>query len=290
MSIERITKSSKKSTIILKPNFLLPGVGRAGSTFLYSCLKQHPEIYLSTIKELRFFSSNYELGKKWYLKHFESKKKFPAVGEASTEYMYSEKGTKKMHDFNPDFKFIFMLRNPVDRAFSNYKREIQVWGESRTFEEILETSDRYTWPGRYFTHMSRYLKYFPKESLKFVVFEKFIKNTHNYLREICEFLNVNAKFKFNSSAFNRNPSKMPINLPLQKFNRKLYYFNPKEHILKQILRIGCGVGVNYINHLYFKSRKFPKMKEPTKTYLKEYFNDEILKLEELIEQDLSIWK
>lgn len=269
---------------------MLPGVGRAGSTFLYSCLKQHPEIYLSTIKELRYFSSNYELGQNWYLKNFKSKSNFLTVGEASTEYMYSQKATKRMYDFNPDFKFIFMLRNPVDRAFSNYTREIQVWGESRTFEEILESSERYTWPGKYYTHMSRYLKHFPKKNLKFVVFEKFIKNINKYLKDICTFLNVNPNFKFNSSAFNRNPSKMPISLPLQKFNRKLYYFNPKEHILKQVLRIGCGVSVNYINHIYFKLREFPKIEKTTKNYLKEYFQDEILDLEKLIEQDLTIWK
>jgi len=269
---------------------LLAGVGRAGSTFLYSCLKQHPEIYLSTIKELRYFSSNYELGQNWYLKNFKSKSNFLAVGEASTEYMYSLKATKRMYDFNPDFKIIFMLRNPVERAFSNYKREIQVWGESRTFETILEEGDRYTRPGMYYTHMTRFLKYFPKENLKFVVFEKFIKITNDYLKEICEFLNVNPRFKFNSSASNINPSKMPINLPLQRLNRKLYYFNPKEHILKQALRIGCGVALNYINHLYNKQQKFPKMKESTRRYLKEYFKDEVSKLEELIGEDLTIWK
>ena len=65
-----LTSLLNKSTIILKPNFLIPGAGRSGTTTLYEYLKQHPEIFLSEKKEPVFFSNYYELGEKWYLQNF----------------------------------------------------------------------------------------------------------------------------------------------------------------------------------------------------------------------------
>ena len=247
--MEKLSNLTNRINNVLKPNLLLAGAGRSGSTFLFSCLKQHPQIYLSKIKELRYFSSNYELGESWYLNHFKCKMDFPVVGEASTEYLYSESATKKIFEFNPNFKIIFMFRNPVERAFSNFKREIQIWGESRSFEHILRVSNRYTLPSMYSKHISRFLEYFPKENLKVIIFEKFIKDVPNYLKEICEFLKINPYFKFDQSKFNENPSKVPISIKLQELNKKLYYFNPKEAFLKQVIRIGCGMSINDINHV-----------------------------------------
>ena len=121
------------------------------------------------------------------------------MGEASTQYFYTEKATKRIYDYNPDFKLVFIIRNPVIRAFSNYKREIQVWGESQSFEEILKKNNRYTWPAMYHTHLSRFLRYFPKSHLHIIIFEKFIKDVSKYLKEIYKFLEINPIFKFNQS-------------------------------------------------------------------------------------------
>ena len=221
------------------------------------------------------------------MEHFKSLKEYHAVGEASTQYFYTAKTPKKIYEFNPDFKLIFIIRNPVVRAYSNYNREIQVWGESRSFEEII---DRYTGPSMYYTHLSRFLKFFPKAQMRIIILEKFIKNVDRYLKEICEFLEINPKFKFNPNKFTRNPSKMPISLRLQKLNKNFFYLNRREHFLLQAIRVGCRGVIDSINHLFYKSREFPKIKKSMKKNLKNYFHDEILKLEELIEEDLSVWK
>ena len=288
--MEKLSQLSKKKILTLRPNFLIPGSGRSGSTFLYSCLKQHPQILFSTIKEPSYFSKYYDLGEKWYLNHFKSRKDFPVVAESSTQYFYSVEATKRIYDFNPDFKLIFIIRNPVNRAFSNYNREVQMWGESRTFEEIIENDDRYTWPAMYYTHLSRYFKYFPSSQVKILIFEKFIKNVENNLREICEFLKINSDFKFDPGKFKQNPSKMPISPRLQKLNKKYFELNRREPLLIQTFRVGCRSLVNFSNHLFYKSREIPGMKEATKKYLKDFFNEEILKLEDLLDEDLSIWK
>ena len=287
---EKILNFSDKSYIKLRPNFLIPGSGRAGSTFLHSCLKQHPEIYFSTIKEPSYFSRYYDLGEEWYLKHFVSKKIYPIVGEASTQYFYNVKATKRIYDFNPEFKLLFIVRNPVLRAYSNYTREIQLWGETRSFEEIIQKDDRYTQPAMYYTHLSRYLNYFQRDQLFIIIFEKFIKNINQYLKKICEFLEINSNFKFDPNKFSRNPSKVPLNPYFQKFNKNLFRFDRRDPFIIQAIRVGGREVINSINHIFYKSRQFPDMSNSSKKYLKNLFYNEIEKLEELLEEDLSIWK
>ena len=286
----KLSQLSKKKRLTLRPNFLIPGSGRSGSTFLYSCLQQHPQIFFSTIKEPSYFSKYYDLGEKWYLNHFKSKKYYPIVAEASTQYFYRVKATKRMYDFNPDFKLVFIVRNPVIRAISNYNREVQMWGESRPFEDIIEKDNRYTWPAMYYTHLSRYFKYFPKSQIKVLVFEKFIKNVEKFLKEVCEFLIVNPNFKFKPRKFKQNPSKMPISMRVQKLNKKYFELNRREPLVAQAFRVGCRSLINFSNHLFYKSREFPEVKKATEKYLKDFFNEEILKLEELLDEDLSIWR
>jgi len=165
-----------------------------------------------------------------------------------------------------------------------------MWGESRVFEDIIKEDIRYTWPAKYYTHLSRFLKYFPKSQLKIIIFEKFIKNIHKNLKEICHFLEINPGFKFNPNKFVQNPSKMPISTSLQKLNRKYFELNRREPFIIQTLRVGGRALINSINHAFYKSREFPQMKNSEKRYLKDYFSDEIIKLEELINEDLSIWR
>lgn len=286
-----ITKFSNlfiRSSVKLKPNFLIPGAGRSGTTTLYNYLKQHPEVFLPENKEPNFFSLNYNLGYKWYLHQFRSVKKVKAVGEASTTYFDHENAIKKIYKFNPNFKLIFILRNPVERAFSGYKWDIQHLGEIRSFKDIIRENERYLWPGKYFYHISRFLNYFPKNKMIFIIFEKFIKNELKYMKKISEFLGLNPSFNFDSKKIKKNPSKMPLSISLQKKINKSFNSNPKEHISKRTIKYGCRIVLNRINHLW-KFQDFPNMDEITRNYLRNYFKKEIIKLEEIIEKDLSLW-
>lgn len=287
--LNKIKKKFWKDFIFLKPNFLIPGVGRSGTTTLYSYLKQHPEIYMNEYKEPNYFSRYYHLGQNWYSSQFKSKRNFSLIGEASTPYFDTIKATKRIYHFNPNFKLIFMLRNPVDRAFSHYKWDIENWGELRSFEELLIKSDRYLWPGKYYTHISRFLRFFKKKNMLFIIFERFIEEKYENLKKVCEFLDINPNFKFNPNLVNKNPSRMPCSLSLQRFKKEKLSIEPIEPISIRFTKLGIGLIIQKVNHFY-KCRDFPKFKENTKRYLKKYYEKEILKLEKLINENLIIWK
>ncbi|MFX0132201.1 MAG: sulfotransferase domain-containing protein, partial [Candidatus Hodarchaeota archaeon] len=224
----------------IKPNFIIAGTARSGTTTLYSYLKQHPEICMSSIKEPEFFSRYYNKGIEWYLRFFfklnkqSSKKIFlyallprfkrcrneKFVGEATTRYFHYPKAVERIYKFNPHFKLIFILRNPITRAFSNYVREIQTKGIRERFEKIIKTNHirrkEYLNPGRYFTHLSRFLKYFSKKQIHIIIFEKFLSNPNKILKNVLSFLGANNTFNFNHNIIKSNPSVMPISLFFQK--------------------------------------------------------------------------
>ena len=117
-----------------KPNFIVIGAMKAATTSLYTYLKQHPEIFMTKVKEPMFFNNfqqenNYKiLGKKRkklntleeYLAMFKDVKNEKAIGEASPAYIYNQKAPQLIKEHLPNVKIIAILRHPTDRAYSNY--------------------------------------------------------------------------------------------------------------------------------------------------------------------------
>ena len=112
---------------ITKPNFFIIGAPRSGTTSLSSYLSDHPDIYFSDVKETGFFHNGVLSHKHTTIKDYmeicfsgTKDKKYKAVGEGTTSYLSSKKAVERVLEFNPDAKFIAMLRNPVDMMYSLY--------------------------------------------------------------------------------------------------------------------------------------------------------------------------
>jgi hypothetical protein len=194
-----------------EPNFLGLGAVRAGTTFLYYLLKAHPDIYVPPQKrpEPHFFlkSSEYEKGCPYYLeKYFSAVNQEKVIGEISSSYLWGERVPSRIYRDFPQLKFIAVLRNPIDRAFSNYWHSKKNGWEKLTFEEALRQEDdrmaqlspadqeigpfAYKGRSRYGEQVERYLKYFNREQFFFVLFEEFIKDPQTQMKRIFDFLNV----------------------------------------------------------------------------------------------------
>ena len=119
------------------PNFLIIGAMRAGTTSLYHYLKQHPQVYMSPVKEPRFFAlegekpdpgrptderlMNHSITDiEAYRALFQAVSKETAIGEASPLYLYSPKAPERIRHYIPDAKLIAVLRDPVERAYSHF--------------------------------------------------------------------------------------------------------------------------------------------------------------------------
>jgi hypothetical protein len=132
----------------LLPDFLLIGAMRSGTSYLHYLLTRHPSIAPAFTKEILYFSNydgNYDKGLSWYRAHFplKAKKDFAVqlqkrkflTGEASPVYIYHPAVPQRILDVIPKTKLILVLRNPIDRAFSQYNKACKLGNETLPFDE-----------------------------------------------------------------------------------------------------------------------------------------------------------
>lgn len=121
------------------PNFLVGGPPKCASTSLYFYLKQHPDIFMSPVKQTRFFSEKYNEGIDFYVNtYFSEKKSEKMAGEATPGYFCYPFAVERIYNFNPEMKFIFCFRNPVERAFSGWNMRVGNGTEKLSFREALK--------------------------------------------------------------------------------------------------------------------------------------------------------
>ena len=197
------------------PNLFVVGAAKAGTTSLYHYLSQHPDIYMSPIKEPHFFSKIQPKQRYMalsgcvniqdaavYLDLFKPQQQ-AVVGEASPSYLWDAQAPERIQQVSPDAKIVIMLREPTSRAYSHYLNEVRAGLEKRPFLQALQAdlstqsagwgiSPLYVALGQYSEQVQRYLDRF--EAVHVVFFEEFIKDVEGHLREIFAFLAVDPSY------------------------------------------------------------------------------------------------
>ena len=190
------------------PSFAIIGAQKCGTTSLYNYLIQHPLISSATKKEIHYFdnSANLKQGAKWYLSHFPNIKPPKLTGEA-TPMLFRPEAPQKIKKLYPNMKLIVLLRDPVARAFSNYKMCVGNGQEKESFEKALLLEDKrekaakaaeiFHWPrfsyskrGHYAQALKRWFKYFPKDQILVLIFEEFFADPPKNLNKVFKFLGV----------------------------------------------------------------------------------------------------
>lgn len=216
--------------MILKiPNLFIIGAMKSGTTYLHDLLSAHPDIFMSKIKEPCYFVKSNELKKfapsMWnmgisenhdkYFQLFENVKNEKIVGESST--LYTKFPTlsgvpEKIYNFNPDAKFIYVMRDPIERTLSHFWHNVHV--ESKMFDiyEGIKSDPHYMNVSYYALQINQYLKFFNKKQFFFLTFEKMIKNPENMLINIFEWLNVDSGFKVSNIDQPKNVTPKGINV------------------------------------------------------------------------------
>lgn len=200
------------------PDFLIIGAQKSATGILWKSLERHSQIDVASPffgnkkKEIHFFDvdNKWEKGTGWYKRHFLDHGKL--CGEKTPEYIYKKKAHQRMHKTVPKAKLILILRNPVDRAYSQWKmynnpaeyiyfNDNVKRGESdkpfwsQPFEEVVKHIDREPVNrGFYIDQIENLLKFYPKEQLFIIIFEKMKKNFHKTLDDVSNFLRVKKEY------------------------------------------------------------------------------------------------
>lgn len=277
------------------PNFLICGVQKGGTTALYAYLTAHPQVCMSKVKEVNFFNMNFEKGLEWYETFFQCTDLQPAVGEASPQYIQDSKAPKKIKETLAEVKLIFCLRNPVDRAYSNYifniSRGLQKPGES--LRESIQTDaghEKYIVKGLYSRHLTNYLTHHKKENIHIILSEDLKNRTKAILQKTYEFLGVDLEFK-NQSFESYNVSAYPKN----RWVRHIFaLWFPIKNGLKMLLPEAVKVKTKPIRQKmfsFFVSNDVPELSDEDRLYIyQEYYKTDINNLEKLFDLNLDQWK
>jgi hypothetical protein len=295
------------------PNFLIIGAAKAGTTSLYHYLKQHPQVYLSPVKEPKFFAlegqdlafggpGGREIMRRSavidlaaYQRLFAGVSKERAVGEASTLYLYSAEAPKRIKHYLPDAKLVAILRNPVERAYSNYLYMVRKGEEPlRDFREALRAEEKRvydnwmpTWHyqrrGLYFAQLKRYYDLFDAAQIKVYLYEDLSTDAAGLLKDMFQFLDVDETFLPKMST-KYNISGIPK-------NKALHNFLLKPHLIKSVLRPLLSVSWRKRLSTGLRNRNLvrPTLPEEVRKQLLEIYRDDILRLEVLLARDLSKW-
>ena len=181
------------------PNFIVAGTQKAATTWLHECLNEHPEVFVPKVKEVHFFckepcrKSKNHLGTDWYISQFPDNKSFKAIGEISVDYMYYEHIAEDIFNFNPNMKILFILRNPVDRAYSAYWMNKRHKSNMPEFQEFIRVDHEIIDRGFYYNQIERYFEFFNK-NIKIFFYEDLLKNPEAFIKDVYSFLNVDNGF------------------------------------------------------------------------------------------------
>ncbi len=292
------------------PNFLIVGASKSGTSSIYHYLRQHPDIFLSDIqKEGRYFSQmagNFNgPGDKHidksitknvedYSSLFNGYNNQKAIGDISPEYLYLHEKSIPLikQTLDKEVKIIMILRSPVERAFSSFNHYKRDKREFLTFEEALEKEDerrqnnwiwawQYKNSGLYYQQVKAFIENF--KNVKVLIFEDFNDFPNRILKEICEFIEVNPDFEFDTS-YKYNVSGDPKNAVLYKLETSRGLVNFVKKLVPKKLIV--TIKKNWSGE---KQMVKTAMNPETRKQLIDFFREDILKLQELLKRDLSRW-
>ena len=293
------------------PTFLTVGAEKCGTTALHVHLSRHPQVFMSEPKEPSFFLSEdprytgqdmgdlqheYIRTLEEYQAIFESVDGETAIGESSPCYLYSDVAPHKIKELIPDAKIIAILRNPVQRAYSQFVFNQQRGWEARkmTFSRALELEDErvekgsmwafhYTRRGKYSGQIKRYLDTFSSARVRVVLYDDFVKKPDSVLEDLYGFLGVGS-VSLDNTRERHNVTGLPKSTLLHRLTNTS---NPFKSILKSILPQGARQRVRRALSSWNSTK--PPADPADLSRLGELFEADIRQLAELIEPDPLVW-
>ncbi len=291
-----------------KPNLIVVGAQKAGTTSFFDKLSSYREFYLPK-KEIKYFHRDefYNLGEDWYLEHFANYSGQRYIGDFTPDYMaYSWTAERMFKMLGKEVKLIFVLRDPIQRSFSQFNFHKMYEVENRdNFIEVIEKEEidlkqssfnswhdpeNYISRSLYFLQVERFLKYFEKSQIHIIIFEElFIKKEAKALKDLEKFLEMDLPGFFDQNQHS-NPSQIPTkNLA----SKSLSFLRNKAKFLIQLLKwIFPNKAFQKIKGIildrsYDKPLKIEK--EEKKRLTEKYFREDISKLENFIGRKIEDW-
>lgn len=262
------------------PGFIGIGAQRAATTWMFKCMEEHPDIYVYAGKNINFFNTHYQKGIEFYKNQFDGVSNKKAVGEISPDYLANKKTPKRIKKFFDSMKFIVVIRNPVDRAFSAYMKFIY-HNEGYSFEEAIKKRPALLTDGLYIDHLRNFLKYFDISCFHIKKYDDLTENNLKFIQSVYGFIGVDKDYSPKMLDKVSNPYQPKLIQYLKNGKVKWLIDGLKK---TPLLKVYSGI--------YNKKKKSLKsniVAPDTRDYLLNYYYKPNVELARLLGVELNLW-
>ena len=302
-----MSDSPGKPGAIETVDFLCIGAQKCGTTFVTSALRAHPEAQIPESKELHFFSPKGEYKTEggfaqrnsdrdidWYKQQFvaDQRKK----GEISTHYIFDPAAAARIKAAFPEIRIFAILRNPVDRAFSQYNMERHKTGkEDRGLLTIInqEPDNEILARGLYAQQLKPYLERFGNGQMRIYLFDEMTADPESFFQDLFEFIGIDKTVVppgLNKRMNKSRKTKYMIIPRSARFVREALEAIGLTALVRALIRAGAARRFREFNERYNQVATNFELTPEERTALQRYYADDTAELERLINRNLSHWK
>jgi len=270
-------------------NFIGIGAQKSGTSWVYACLYEHPDIY-APVKEIHFFSRpRFEKGIAWYESHFSKCVAGKVCGEFSTSYLYAPEAALRIKAAYPEVKLIAILRDPIARAYSQYGNSLKS-GEismDSSFESFVAMEASCLEQGKYMEQLERYYKVFPREQLLVLIYEDIARDPLAFIQRVYRHIGVSDSFVPPSLFSQINIARKP---KLVLADRMMHHVAETLRLLgfdKLVHRIKTSGLTDWIRQRNTKPTPERKQHLFDRSSYIDYVKDDVVKLSVDLHRDLS---
>jgi hypothetical protein len=288
-----------------KPNFLIVGAAKSGTTSLFEYLRGHPDVFMPDIKEASFFAGDGGRTEADYFELFRDAGSVRAVGEASVAYLYPPNTAVAIREkLGPDARIVIILRNPIDMAYSLWGHLVREGREELSFFDALGAEQKRLtdpafhrsirgWPfdfayadrARYARQVAGYLRTFGRNQVEVLIFEEFFADPAGAFADLCRFLDVSPDYRPAFQVFNQSR--------VVRFKR-VRDFMEKPSIWKDAFQSTVPSRLrlklkNWLNDVNYKSQPLPALSSADRQSLWGVFESDVAELEALLGRRIDCW-
>ena len=272
-----------------KPDFIIAGASKSGTSWVVHCLKEHPEVFVP-LKEIDYFSENFEKGRDWYESHFKFADEDQVVLEKSPSYMTCDDSPVRVKEYDKKLSVIFIIRNPIKRAYSDYKMLLRKGRVSEDIENEIMGSKNILSNGMYYERIKKFADLIGKSKLEIFLFDDIKKDNEKFIAKFFECIGVDESYVPSLIGERVNESKgKPLSGFLEKVKDKtLLSLKGKHPYLDRILKYLVNSKISKIYNTFNRSSSNPpEMTNMLEEYLVDYYKGDIEKIGNYVGRDLK---
>ena len=274
------------------PDYVIAGASKSGTTWVAHCLKEHPEVCIP-LKELNFFSHNYDRGWDWYMDQFKCKREGVVLVEKSPSYMADVKVPGRLKSVDKDIRVIFIIRDPVRRAYSDYCMKYKRGEATREIDMEMKKRSAIKKNGMYYKYISKYINTIGEEKVRIMSFDDLKNNNEKFIKDLQNELGLKRIISPSLIGDRVNKSKSrPILRGVDRVKRKVLkkVMGTSPAIDRAIKWAVNGWPGTVYNKLNRSRRTPPRMGDELKKFMADLYREDVRKMAKILDQDLEdVW-